>query len=137
MTEITEDILKKVIKKRASDSYKGKYGRVLLIGGSDNYGGAIIMSTEGAINAGAGLVATATHPMNLSALHARLPEAMFIDWRDSNYDVKEYDNGCLVLEPRELVKPKDVSNKALEVMDESIANFEKGKVSAPVDLSDF
>lgn len=44
------------------------------------------------------------------------------------YDVKEYDNGCLVLEPRELVKPKDVSNKALEVMDESIANFEKGKV---------
>lgn len=53
------------------------------------------------------------------------------------YDVKEYDNGCLVLEPRELVKPKDVSNKALEVMDESIANFEKGKVAAPVDLSDF
>lgn len=63
MTEITEDILKKVIKKRASDSYKGKYGRVLLIGGSENYGGAIIMSTEGAVNAGAGLVATATHPL--------------------------------------------------------------------------
>lgn len=53
------------------------------------------------------------------------------------YDVKEYDNGCLVLEPRELVKPKGISNQALRVMDESIDNFEKGKVSAPVDLSDF
>ncbi|MCH4004224.1 MAG: hypothetical protein LKH59_07605 [Lactobacillus crispatus] len=34
-------------------------------------------------------------------------------------------------------KPKGISNKALKAMDESIANFEKGKVSVPVDLSDF
>lgn len=53
------------------------------------------------------------------------------------YDVKEYDNGCLILEPRELVKPQGTSNNALKVMDDSIANYEKGKVSAPVDLSDF
>lgn len=50
------------------------------------------------------------------------------------YNVKEYDNGCLVLEPRELVKPKGISNKALKVMDESVANFKKEKVSAPVDF---
>lgn len=62
MTEISEDILKKVIKERESDTHKGDYGRVLLIGGSENYGGAIIMSTEGAINAGTGLTAVATHP---------------------------------------------------------------------------
>lgn len=31
---------------------------------------------------------------------------------------------------------KDVSDKALKVMDTSIANFEKGKVSVPIDLSD-
>lgn len=53
------------------------------------------------------------------------------------YDVKEYDNGCLVLEPRELVKPKGISDKALQIMDDSVANFKKGKVSASVDLSDF
>lgn len=46
-------------------------------------------------------------------------------------------NDGLVLEPRKLVKPKGISDKALKVMDKSIANFEKGKVSAPVDLSDF
>ena len=83
MTEITEAILKKVITKRSSDTHKGDYGRILLIGGSENYGGAIIMSTSGAVNSGAGLTAVATHPVNLTALHARLPEAMFIDWRDT------------------------------------------------------
>lgn len=83
MTEITEAILKKVIKKRSSDTHKGNYGRILLIGGSENYGGAIIMSTSGGVNSGAGLTAVATHPVNLTALHARLPEAMFIDWRDA------------------------------------------------------
>ena len=82
MVEITEGILTKVIKKRKSATHKGNYGRILLIGGSENYGGAIIMSTEGAIAAGSGLVAVATHSMNLTALHARDPEAMYIDWRD-------------------------------------------------------
>lgn len=83
MAEISEEILKEVIKKRKSQTHKGDYGRVLLIGGSENYGGAILMATEGTINSGAGLTAVATHPLNLGALHARLPEAMFIDWRDT------------------------------------------------------
>ena len=83
MTEITEDILKKVIVKRESATHKGNYGRILLIRGSENYGGAIIMATTAAVNSGAGLTAVATHPLNLTALHARLPEAMFIDWRDA------------------------------------------------------
>ncbi|WP_338206343.1 NAD(P)H-hydrate dehydratase [Lactobacillus juensis] len=84
MAVITEDILRKVIKKRPSDSHKGNYGRVLLIGGSENYGGAIIMAAEAALNSGAGLISVATHAVNLDALHARNPEIMFIDWRDQN-----------------------------------------------------
>ena len=43
------------------------------------------------------------------------------------YDVKEYDNGCLVLEPRVMTKPEGISDKALKVMDESITNFKEGK----------
>ena len=84
MAEITEDILTKVIKKRPSNSHKGNYGRILLIGGSENYGGAIIMAAEAALNSGAGLISVATHAVNLDALHARNPEIMFIDWRDRN-----------------------------------------------------
>ncbi|NLM66086.1 MAG: NAD(P)H-hydrate dehydratase [Enterococcus sp.] len=70
----------KIIKKRARNSHKGHYGRVLLIGGNEQYGGAIIMSAESCVKAGAGLVTVATHVHNHSALHARLPEAMVIDW---------------------------------------------------------
>lgn len=79
--EITADILKKVIVPRKSATHKGNYGRILLIGGCQNYGGAIIMSTEGALGSGAGLIATATDIVNLTALHARDPEAMFLDYK--------------------------------------------------------
>ena len=84
MSEITAKILTKVIKKRPSNSHKGNYGRILLIGGNENYGGAIIMAAEAALNSGAGLISVATHAANLNALHARNPEVMFIDWRDRN-----------------------------------------------------
>ena len=53
------------------------------------------------------------------------------------YNVKEYDNGCILLEPRELTVPKDISSQTLADMDKAISNIKKGKVSSKVDLSDF
>ncbi len=53
------------------------------------------------------------------------------------YNVKEFENGCIMLEPRELVVPDTISSKALEDMDQAITNFKMNKVSEPVDLSDF
>jgi len=53
------------------------------------------------------------------------------------YNVKEYDNGCIVLEPRELTIPDGISVKTLEDMDKAVNNFKLGKVSEPIDLSDF
>ncbi|WP_294757749.1 hypothetical protein [uncultured Lactobacillus sp.] len=41
------------------------------------------------------------------------------------------------MEHRELVKSKGIFEKGLKAMDESVANLKKGKVSAPIDLSDF
>lgn len=52
-------------------------------------------------------------------------------------DVKEYDNGCIILEPRELTVPDSISTRTLEDMDRAISNFKKGEVSSVVDLSDF
>ena len=51
------------------------------------------------------------------------------------YNVKEYDNGCIVLEPRELTIPDEISVKTLEDMDKAVNNFKLGKVSEPIDLS--
>ena len=53
------------------------------------------------------------------------------------YNVKEYDNGCILLEPRELTVPKDISSQTIADMDKAISNIKKGKVSPKVDLSDF
>ena len=52
MSKNSENILKKVIRKRPLDSHKGDYGRLLLIGGTYPYGGAIIMAALAAVNSG-------------------------------------------------------------------------------------
>jgi hypothetical protein len=53
------------------------------------------------------------------------------------YNVKEYENGCIILEPRELTIPESISARTLDDMDQAIRNFKVGNVSEPVDLSDF
>lgn len=50
------------------------------------------------------------------------------------YNVNEYDNGCIILEPRELTIPEGISSRSLEDMDKAIKNFNLGKVSEPIDL---
>jgi hypothetical protein len=53
------------------------------------------------------------------------------------YNVREYDNGCIMLEPRELTVPDSISTRTLEDMDRAISNFKMGEVSSTVDLSNF
>lgn len=53
------------------------------------------------------------------------------------YNVREFQNGCIVLEPRELTVPDTISGKTLEEMDRAVENFKMNQVSAPIDLSDF
>ena len=63
-----------------------------------------------------------------------------ITLRNSKYDyyhVKEFSDGRIVLEPRELVPPLEVSQATLSMMDSAVANLKKGKVSKPVDLTEF
>ena len=53
-----------------------------MIGGNAQYGGAAILATTSAVYSGAGLVSVALAKENHGALHARLPEAMTIDFDD-------------------------------------------------------
>lgn len=50
------------------------------------------------------------------------------------YSVKEYEDGTIVLEPRVLISPFEISKKSLKMMDKSIKNFKNGKVSKEVKL---
>ena len=50
------------------------------------------------------------------------------------YNVKEYGNGCIILEPRELSVPKSISARTLADMDRAVSNFKCGDVSTANDL---
>ena len=55
MRKVQKEEIQRVIVKREARSYKGDFGRLLLIGGTYPYGGAIIMAAIAAVHSGAGL----------------------------------------------------------------------------------
>ena len=90
-------LLKKIIQPRALNSHKGDYGRLLLIGGTYPFGGAIIMAALAAVHSGAGLVTVATDRENIAALHAHLPEAMAFDVQDKKLLSEQVQKADVVL----------------------------------------
>lgn len=74
----TRDILDALRAPRSARTEKRAQGRILIVGGSDVMPGAVVMNTEAALRAGAGLVTVAA-PQSLQAKAAlALPEAMWI-----------------------------------------------------------
>lgn len=65
---------------RPPDGSKGTFGRILLLAGNRGMAGAAMMSAEGALKSGAGMVRVITPEENHTALAARLPEAMISAW---------------------------------------------------------
>ena len=82
MEKITQPQVQAVLTPRLTDSYKGSFGRILAVGGNENFGGAITMAAKASVYSGAGLVTVATSKDNLPALHAIVPEAMYINYFD-------------------------------------------------------
>ena len=97
MKEIDQALLKKVIIERSRSSHKGDYGRLLLIGGTYPYGGAIIMAALAAVHSGAGLVTVATDRENIPALHSQLPEAMAFAVTDQELLVEQIAKAGVIL----------------------------------------
>lgn len=53
------------------------------------------------------------------------------------YHVQELPDGRIMLDPRALVSPFELSKKTLATMDASMADVKKGRASKPIDLSKF
>lgn len=68
--------LKGQVESRALTAHKGSFGHVLIIGGDHGMAGAAILSAQGALRSGAGLVSVATRAEHVSALVSRQPEIM-------------------------------------------------------------
>ena len=61
---------------RRPGAHKGDFGRLLIVGGESDMGGAVLLAGEAALRAGAGLVTVATRSENRPAILARRPELM-------------------------------------------------------------
>ena len=72
--------------KRRVHSHKGDYGKVLLIGGSDNTVGACILCGRMILTAGAGLLTIMSVPEVVRTAHQVLPEAMTITLSEADLD---------------------------------------------------
>ncbi|KXU07960.1 NAD(P)H-hydrate dehydratase [Streptococcus oralis] len=97
MKMIDQALLEKVIIERSRTSHKGDYGRLLLLGGTYPYGGAIIMAALAAVKSGAGLVTVGTDKENISALHSHLPEAMAFSLQDQQLLKEQLEKAEVVL----------------------------------------
>jgi hypothetical protein len=68
---------------------------------------------------------------------AKLDEKMRMTLRGTKFChflVKAYNNGTYLLEPRVLVPPESLSKRTLKMMDKSVENMKKGKVSKKVNF---
>ena len=97
MKVIDQALLEKVIIERSRHSHKGDYGRLLLLGGTYPYGGAIIMAALAAVKSGAGLVTVGTDKENIPALHSHLPEAMAFSLQDQQLLKEQLEKAEVVL----------------------------------------
>ena len=97
MKVIDQTLLEKVIIERYRHSHKGDYGRLLLLGGTYPYGGAITMSAIAAVKSGAGLVTVGTDKENIPALHSHLPEAMAFSLKDKALLKEQFEKAEVVL----------------------------------------
>ena len=71
---------------------------------------------------------------------AKLDSKNRITIREANYEyyhVSVLPDQRIILEPRVLTAPFTVSANTLNMMDQSVENLKKGKVSPAIDLSEF
>jgi hypothetical protein len=52
----------------------------------------------------------------------------------THYRIEEYSDGTVFLKPRVLVDPNLLSRNTLRMLDKSVANLKKGRVSKPINL---
>lgn len=68
-----------IYRQRENFSHKGTYGHALIYAGSRGKSGAALLCAESCIYSGAGLTSVCIPEEDRVALHARLPEAMYLD----------------------------------------------------------
>ncbi|GAA6130886.1 bifunctional ADP-dependent NAD(P)H-hydrate dehydratase/NAD(P)H-hydrate epimerase [Halopseudomonas sabulinigri] len=66
----------KTLPVRKQAAHKGHFGHLLIVGGGQGMGGAIMLAAEAALCSGAGKISVATRPEHVAPLLSRCPELM-------------------------------------------------------------
>ena len=53
------------------------------------------------------------------------------------YHINEFNDGTIILKPRVLVNPNEISENTLRMMDNSVKNYKEGAVSKLVNLDKY
>ncbi len=86
---IDDETVVKLLPLRPPNSYKGTYGRVLIIGGSEKYSGAPLLSAIGAMFSGCGMVYTYTPPEAAMVIRNSLPESISLVSSGSHFSIDD------------------------------------------------
>ena len=83
----------RLLPKRPSEGHKGTFGKVLVVAGNEDIGGAPYLAALGALRTGCGMVRICTHRNQQSALTSLLPEALLDVYADVQEALSRLDKG--------------------------------------------
>lgn len=112
-------------KKRRPDTYKGDFGRVLVIAGSSRMRGAAVLAASGALRSGAGLVRVASCEKCIDTVSASSPEAVFLPLECDDYGYILFDDN------------KKLISEAIEKADDVLIGCGMGVTPDTVELTRF
>jgi len=75
---VDQDMVRTMLPARPLDGHKGTFGTCMIVGGSTNYCGAVLLSAESAYRIGAGLVRAAIPGAIYDAIAGQVPECTWI-----------------------------------------------------------
>ncbi|MCD6356013.1 MAG: NAD(P)H-hydrate dehydratase [Anaerolineaceae bacterium] len=73
-----EEMVKKILPERPLNAHKGTFGTCMIVGGSANYCGAVLLAAKSAYRVGSGLVRAAIPGSIYEAIAGHLPESTWI-----------------------------------------------------------
>jgi NAD(P)H-hydrate epimerase len=76
--------LSHILPRRDASSHKTSHGKVLLLGGNEGMGGAMILTAMATAKCGTGMTSVLCHPYNVTPLLVSIPEVMSACWDKEN-----------------------------------------------------
>lgn len=93
----THQDIERLLPIRLATAHKGEAGKVLMCGGNEGMGGALMLAGKAAHRVGAGMVASLTHPQHTNAVLSFHPECMVSGWEGDKTHVESRLAWCDVI----------------------------------------